>query len=94
MAERSICQDCFHSYVCEQYNENKDDNNEKCHFFNNHFVPAADVVEVKHGEWKWDKRFSNYTCSLCHNWDLTTPNYCSNCGAKMDGTQKERGVDK
>jgi hypothetical protein len=46
MAERSICQDCFHSYVCEQFNENKDDNNKKCHFFNNHFVPTADVVEV------------------------------------------------
>jgi hypothetical protein len=48
-------------------------------------APSADVVEVKHGEWKWDKRFANYTCSLCNNWDLTTPNYCSDCGAKMDG---------
>ena len=48
-------------------------------------MPTADVVEVKHGEWKWDERFSDYTCSLCHNWDLTTPNYCPHCGAKMDG---------
>ena len=48
-------------------------------------APTADVVEVKHGEWKWDKRFSDYTCSLCGNWDLKTPNYCPNCGAKMDG---------
>ena len=52
-------------------------------------MPTADVVEVKHGEWKWDERFSDYTCSLCHNWDLTTPNYCSNCGAKMDGGMTE-----
>ena len=57
-------------------------------------IPTADVVEVKHGEWKWDDRFSDYTCSLCHNWDLTTPNYCSNCGAKMDVTSKERGFDE
>ena len=55
---------------------------------------TADVAEVKHGEWEWDERFSDYTCSLCHNWDLTTPNYCSNCGAKMDGTPKERGADE
>ena len=57
-------------------------------------APIADVVEMKHGEWKWDERFSDYTCSLCHNWDLKTPNYCSNCGAKMDGTPKERGGEK
>ena len=44
MAKESICRNCFHSYVCEQFNENKDDNNQKCHFFNDHYVPAADVV--------------------------------------------------
>ena len=48
-------------------------------------APTADVAEVKHGEWKWDKRFADYTCNLCGNWDLKTPNYCPNCGAKMDG---------
>lgn len=42
----SICRKCFHSYVCEQFNENKDIKNNKCHFFNDHFVPTADVVEV------------------------------------------------
>jgi hypothetical protein len=30
--------------VCEQFNENKDDNNTKCHFANDHYVPRADVV--------------------------------------------------
>ena len=44
MAKVSICRNCFHSYVCEQFNENKDDNNEKCHFLNDHYVPIADVV--------------------------------------------------
>jgi hypothetical protein len=32
--------------VCEQFNENKNINNKKCHFFNDHFVPTADVVPV------------------------------------------------
>ena len=44
MAKESICRNCFHSYVCEQFNENKDDNNKKCHFLNDHYVPIADVV--------------------------------------------------
>lgn len=54
MAEGSICRKCFHSYVCEQFNEHRDSDwdNKKCHFANDHFVPADDVVEVKHGEWK------------------------------------------
>jgi hypothetical protein len=47
-------------------------------------APAVDAVEVVHGRWVWDDRFHDYTCSKCHNWDLKTPNYCSNCGAKMD----------
>lgn len=48
-------------------------------------APAVDAVEVVHGRWIWDKRFADYVCSECHNWDLKTPNYCSNCGARMDG---------
>ena len=48
-------------------------------------APTVDAVEVVHGRWVWDNRFADYTCSECHNWDLKTPNYCSNCGAKMDG---------
>lgn len=53
-------------------------------------LPAADVIEVVHGEWiphgyKW-------RCSICGNKISLdgTPienglNYCPNCGAKMDG---------
>ena len=46
MAKESICRNCFHSYVCEQFNENKDENNEKCHFFNDHYTPTADVAPI------------------------------------------------
>ena len=47
MDEReSICLRCFHSYVCEQFNEHRDVKNDKCHFYNDHFVPYADVAPV------------------------------------------------
>lgn len=91
----SICRKCFHSYVCEQFNEHRDRDNKKCHFFNDHFVPTADVAEVRHGEWyRHDKKKHGdtcYYCSVCEKmaladcmvWELT--DYCPNCGAKMDG---------
>lgn len=52
-------------------------------------APAADVVEVRHGEWK--KRGNEKKCSVCDfiyysNNDEWT--YCPNCGAKMDGERK------
>ena len=54
---------------------------------------AADVVEVKHGEWKEHYSFGcwHYDCPFCEDGyatkekDKTPPNYCQNCGAKMDG---------
>ncbi len=58
-------------------------------------VPTADVVEVKRGKWE-EKSFIvfdseiklGYKCSECNTtWDNKT-NYCSNCGAKMDGERK------
>ena len=53
-------------------------------------IPAADVAPVVHGRWNADE-----TCSVCGEkstegldavkWDYWLPNYCPNCGAKMDG---------
>ena len=67
-------------------------------------LPTADVVEMKHGEWKpidpeSDVRFF---CSECEteistSWDYDEAEmwkYCPCCGAKMDGTPKERGGEK
>ena len=55
-------------------------------------IPAADVVEVRHGCWervipsksaaKWSTRVS---CSNCHSAGYAHHKYCPNCGAKMDG---------
>ena len=58
-------------------------------------IPAADVVEVKHGEWEIDD--DGYVrCSLCHqktplyNIELVElTDYCPYCGAKMDGGKND-----
>lgn len=59
-------------------------------------IPAADVVEVKHGHWyRHDYKTHGDTCYYCSEcekmaltdsgmvWELTP--YCPFCGAKMDG---------
>lgn len=53
-------------------------------------IPAADVVEVKHGEWITDKD-GFVTCSECgeeHTWDDFRPPFCDMCGARMDGGEE------
>lgn len=58
-------------------------------------LPAADVVEVRHGRWMTTDAYPHHLyCSVCYKtyaknakWvnelDLPT-NYCPNCGARMD----------
>ena len=60
------------------------------------YIPTADVVEVKHGEWV--EEFAKlttvkltgedstivYRCSRCGRYESQKEPYC-NCGAKMDG---------
>ena len=56
-------------------------------------IPAADVAEVVHGKWIKDDFLSDDVnnaekCSQCGEligWFGNLPNYCPNCGAKMDG---------
>lgn len=55
-------------------------------------VPAADVVEVKHGEWIWSEENECWVCRCCemsalnnYRGNSTASNYCPNCGARMDG---------
>ena len=59
-------------------------------------IPTADVVEVKHGEWKLTKIErgwncceypAEYTCSVCGRTEKQQEPYC-HCGAKMDGERK------
>lgn len=52
-------------------------------------MPAADVVEVVHGEWIKFKAV-HYKCSICNNSvGGNTTKYCSECGAKMDGKKSD-----
>ena len=68
-------------------------------------VKDADVQEIKHGYWI-DKPTGRYChigsyCSVCEEKsgiggiesNRHKP-YCPNCGARMDGTPKERGGEK
>ena len=59
-------------------------------------IPAADVVEVRHGKWDYDISdvgWTDYSCSVCRN--ITTVegqdedlySFCPYCGAKMDGKE-------
>lgn len=51
-------------------------------------LPPADVVDVKHGEWIKATPCSQEYCNQCGLTPKTIfgilPNYCPNCGAKMD----------
>ena len=52
------------------------------------FPVAADVVEVKHGRWipfKSEHAGDIQYCSVCDVGCTWQPDYCPNCGAKMDG---------
>ena len=64
-------------------------------------MPAADVVEVKNGEWHLLYNCANegVYCSVCHkkvyktdyaNQKIKSP-FCPNCGAKMD---KKEGTEE
>ena len=45
-------------------------------------MPAADVVEVRHG--RWIKHEGYDECELCHAKTIYGGNYCPECGTRMD----------
>lgn len=55
-------------------------------------MPAADVAPVRHGRWNVVEALSDDIqtageCNICGeniNWFGKLPNYCPNCGARMD----------
>lgn len=90
----NCCKDCVHYKVCSDWSVSPIDNIVKnC----KHFKNKADVEEVKHGEWKEHYAYGcwHYDCPFCDDGyatkekDKTPPNYCQNCGAKMDGGKVE-----
>lgn len=105
MAERN-CKKCFHYNACKEVSSHSgyaDINYTESQCKN--FIPTADIVKVKHGYWKWEKKIepqaqNRLYCSVCDNECLGKNNYyvkseyCPHCFARMDGTPKERGADK
>lgn len=84
MGKGSICRNCFHSYVCEQFNEHRDSDwdNKKCHFFNDHFVDTENVVEVVRCKdcIYWDKRTVNnkgFIICAASGMEIHTEDFCS-----------------
>lgn len=58
--------------------------------------PTIDAAPVVHGY--WEDSFDGITpfCSACHishRGFNRTPNYCPNCGAKMDLKEEQNGTD-
>lgn len=74
---------------------------------NNHLksLPAADVRENVHGEWKEkivDDPIDNcgglfrrrFYCTVCGNWQTYgRPKFCPNCGANMRGEKRNEIFD-
>ena len=52
-------------------------------------LPAADVVEVRHGRWIYKETWSIFECSCCGvSMVRNVYQYCPNCGAKMDEVEE------
>ena len=60
-------------------------------------MPTVDAEPVRHGKWLCsDDMYETAVCSVC-NYDTEEPyeyvkkswNFCLNCGAKMDGTERK-----
>ena len=84
-----ICKDCVHYDVCNDI--------VKIHYLVpadelcSTFINKSDYVEMKHGHWikaQCSEKNGDAHCSECNHFDWSDFNYCSKCGAKMDGERK------
>ena len=87
------CKDCVHYGVCGFTSITSKSVEKDCRGFKN----KADFVEVKHGEWEKYRVTDGYVylCSVCGYRTLVDfegaflhHNYCTKCGAKMDGERR------
>ena len=89
----ATCKECIHYSVCMA----RTHENTLC----DHFKNKSDFQEVKHGMWikkefqgvidiKTFETSKHFFCSICDKDNKQSMNnYCSNCGAKMDGGKNE-----
>ena len=82
----NLCKRCYHNYVCEQYNANRDFPRTKCDYKNSHFVDVVDIAPVRHGRWLCVDTDTEqfFLCNRCKKKEYWESNYCPNCGCKMD----------
>lgn len=56
------------------------------------YMDAADVAQVRHGRWIYNKKAQRPYCSVCKGYFYGATNspmsYCPNCGTKMDGSKE------
>ena len=97
----STCKDCIHENVCSALIKDGlpwEDGKYPAEAFCMAFRNKADVVEVRHGYWQYNRGQAPdekaYFCCLCAygESDYGKDKYCPNCGAKMDGERKENGT--
>lgn len=88
------CYECIHIDACSDASE-AGFSSLKLDYDCKHFKNKADLMEVKHGEWKPEHIFNEdklcftvYHCSQCKAVYSFPHNYCPCCGAKMDGGKK------
>ena len=89
---RGDCKFCRNYEICVAQGLNRRGSHLYC--WQKIILPAADVAEVRYGEWvekpnPWGQDGSHtYVCTYCNEQISilgNKPNYCSYCGAKMDG---------
>lgn len=74
----SICEQCFHNYVCGEYNADRDFPRYSCAYANNHFVPIdkvkiigkQDENKIKERYSTWEKNSSLYTAKQVSDYIL------------------------
>ena len=82
-------------FECERFFKEDKEAQEQCMSLLS-MLPSADVVPVVHGKWVKDEdschydyylTYFDFNCSICgkiENDQHGLPNYCPNCGAKME----------
>lgn len=86
-AEQMKCQIRHHGVPDDSYDDEEREDI-MCEMVD--YLPEADVVEVKHGEWQKHYKSGTtvsdgFVSSCCDMWNERKTPYCPHCGAKMDG---------
>ena len=79
------CNDCDNKHLCE-------DGIPACFDVQQlNALPTIEAEPVKHGRWIKPRRFkTKCQCSECHIMPVRgEPNYCPNCGARMDERRED-----